>query len=78
MYLVYLKKQMGVLKVSLSNKGLFKIIRQNEETKNTIISLDWCGSVGWALPHKLKGPRFDSWSGHMPGLWVQSQVRACP
>ena len=29
-------------------------------------SLDWCGSVGWALSHKLKGLWFNSWSGHMP------------
>ena len=27
-----------------------------------------------ALPHKLQGGRFDSWSGHMPRLWVWSRV----
>ena len=31
-----------------------------------------CSSVGWALSHKVKGHRFDSRSGHMPGLQVQS------
>ena len=24
--------------------------------------------------HKAKGCRFHSWSGHLPGLWVQSLV----
>ena len=36
---------------------------------------DWCDSVGWALSHRAKCPRFDSWSGYMPGLWLQSPVR---
>ena len=27
-----------------------------------------------ALSHKQKGYRFESWSGHMPGLWVWSPV----
>ena len=35
---------------------------------------DWCGSVGWALNHKLKVPWFDSQSGHMPGLWARYPV----
>ena len=34
-----------------------------------------CGSVGRAQSHKVKGHRFDSWSGHLPGLWVRSPVR---
>ena len=33
-----------------------------------------CGSVGLTLTHKSKGHRFDSWSGHRPGLWVASLV----
>ena len=37
-------------------------------------ALTQCGSVGWASSCKAKGCRFDSWSGHMPGLWVQSPV----
>ena len=37
-------------------------------------SPDWCGSVGQSRSHKLKGHWFDSWSWHMPGLWVQSLV----
>ena len=32
------------------------------------------GSVGWALFCRVKGHWFDSWSGHMPGLWVRSPV----
>ena len=35
---------------------------------------DWCGSVGWALYHKLKVPWFDSQSGHNPGLWFSPQM----
>ena len=30
--------------------------------------------VEWALSHKVEGHWFDSWSGHMPGLWVRSPV----
>ena len=30
-----------------------------------------------ASSHKSKGHGFDSWSGHMPKLWVWSPVRAC-
>ena len=33
-----------------------------------------CGSVG-ASSHKPKGWQLDSWSGHMPTLWVLSSVR---
>ena len=33
-----------------------------------------CGSVGWVSSHKAKGRLFDSWSGHMPGLWVWSRL----
>ena len=34
----------------------------------------WCGSVDWALACESKGHRFDSQSGHMPGLWARSPV----
>ena len=37
-------------------------------------SPDRCGSVGWASSHKAKGCHFDSGSGHMPRLWMQSPV----
>ena len=37
---------------------------------------DQCGSVGWASSCKPKGRRFDSLSGHTPGLQVHSLVRA--
>ena len=35
--------------------------------------------VQWAehCPGKAKGHRFNAQSEHMPGLWVQSPVRAC-
>ena len=35
---------------------------------------DWWGSVGSVPPHKVKGRQLDSWSGHVPGLWVQFPV----
>ena len=35
---------------------------------------NWCGSLDWAAACKLKGLRFDSRSGHMPGLWTRSPV----
>ena len=38
-------------------------------------SPDWWGSAGWALSSKEKGGRFDSQSGHMPGLQVWSPSR---
>ena len=34
----------------------------------------WCGSVDSALACKPRGHRFDSQSGHMPGLWARSPV----
>ena len=38
---------------------------------------DPCGAGGWVSSFKAKGRWFDSQSEHMPGLWVQSPVRAC-
>ena len=38
---------------------------------------DWWGSIGWASFHKVKGNRFDSQLGHIPGLKVWCPVRAC-
>ena len=37
--------------------------------------LVWCGSVDWAQVCQLKGHRFNSQSGHMPGLQARSPVR---
>ena len=34
---------------------------------------DLCDSIGWVSSHKAKGRPFDLWSGHVPGLQVQSQ-----
>ena len=40
--------------------------------------LPWLvGSVGWASSSKAKDCRFDSQSGHMPGLWVWFPDGAC-
>ena len=44
----------------------------NEFQKKPSVYPDQCGSVGWASSHKLKGHRFNSQSGLMPGLQVQS------
>ena len=45
---------------------------KNKEKERMKISPDWCGSVGWVSYRKVKGRRFDSQSGHMPGLLVLS------
>ena len=37
----------------------------------------WCGSIGWASYHKVKGLQFDSWSGHMYGLQVWTLFWVC-
>ena len=42
--------------------------------RNTNSSPGQCGSVGWSIILK-KGCRFDSWSGHMPGLQVCSPFK---
>ena len=34
----------------------------------------WCGSVDWAPAYKPKGHRFDSQSGHLPGLQARSLI----
>ena len=39
---------------------------------------DWYGSVGWALSQEVKVCWFDSWSGHMPGLWVKGHCERQP
>ena len=49
-------------------------VRQLVRFKRAEAHPGWCGSMGWALPCKLRGPQFDSWSGHMPGLQARSQV----
>ena len=43
-----------------------------EEKLRITLSPDQRGSVGWASFHKVKGHWSDSWSGHVPGLQVQS------
>ena len=37
-------------------------------TENTDSGPDACGSVDSVSARKVKGRRFDSWSGHVPGL----------
>ena len=42
------------------------------------INQPWLGgSVGWSIVLCNKGCGFDSWSGHIPTLWVGSPVGAC-
>ena len=33
----------------------------------------WCCSVDWVLDWELKGLRFESQAGPVPGLWARSQ-----
>ena len=44
--------------------------------KNNIGTLASMAQVVGALSHRPKGHKFNSQSGHMPRLWVQSPVRA--
>ena len=57
-----------IFKVSFSYLGTCIIVG---------LSPHWCGSVGWASSCKAKGRQFNSWSGHMSGLQVQSLVGVC-
>ena len=43
-------------------------------TKIVDSSPGWCSSVDWARACEAKGRRFDSQSGHMPGLWTMLPV----
>ena len=38
---------------------------------------DWCGLEGWRSSHRPKGCRFNSQSGHKPGLRARSPPGAC-
>ena len=42
--------------------------------ENIHLHPDWYGSVRWVSSCKLKGGRFDSWSGYMSGLQARSPV----
>ena len=48
---------------------------KKKKTKNKKLQ-PWLVWLSWGLSHKTKGRRFNSQSGHMPGLWVQSPIRA--
>ena len=50
----------------------FQPMHQNFPTHNTCPG--WCGSVDWVPACKPKGCRFNSQSGHMPGLQARSAV----
>ena len=52
-----------------------KVFVKNTEIERNNLCPGPCGSVGWRLVHTLKGCEFDSWSGHIPRLWVRSPVR---
>ena len=52
------------------NQLYFYVLAMNN--LKIILSPDWCGSVGWTSSCKPKGLWFNSWSGHMPGLWTRS------
>ena len=48
----------------------YKNINILNKFKKLIYCPNQCASVGWVSFHKAKGRQFDSWSAHMPGLWV--------
>ena len=43
--------------------------------KNTVLGPGWVAQLVGALIHAPKDCRLNSWSGHIPRLWVQSPVR---
>ena len=45
-------------------------------SKGSVNGRDQWDSVVWASVCKVKGYRFDSQSGHRPGLWARSQLEA--
>ena len=50
--------------------------KEKKEKKRRRRSPGLCGSVGWALSHRLKGCQFNSPWGHVAGLWVRSPAKA--
>ena len=63
-YLTFKKIQ---IKKTLSKEG-------HQFTSTKFCSPGWGGSVDWVPACKPKGHRFDSQSGHIPGLWARSLV----
>ena len=61
---------LGSLDPSLQDSGGKEV----QPCENNDVHPGWCDSVGWELTAKPKGQRFNSWSGHIPGLWVRSPV----
>ena len=52
----------------------YKYFHTNKTIYTWPVWLSWLGHLPVDL---LKGHKFDSPPGHMPGLWVPSPVRAC-
>ena len=51
---------------------------QNFKNGNCMgIGPGWCCSVGCALAYKGKSHWFNSWSGHLPGLWGVEATNRC-
>ena len=50
------------------------ICHRTEKSPQENLSLDWCGSVGWASSCKLKGLWLDSMRAH---AWTVGQVPSC-
>ena len=68
--IIFLMKKLNVLLLNclISLKAAASLYNNNTSSPG------WCGSVDWAAACELKGHRFDSQSGHMPGLWARSPV----
>ena len=72
------KTSLGAFKAIKILQSVFSGQSEIQLEINTIKFLEkcppWCGSVDWALACEPKGHRFDSQSGHMPGLQAKSPV----
>ena len=53
-------------------KGMVGWVAISHHCNFTVLHPDWCGSVGGVLSCKANSHQFDSQSGHMSRLWVQS------
>ena len=66
--------QMGGVRCRRMGKEVRRFRCTNRSYRIIRGSLDWCGSVGWALSCEQKGRQFDFESGHMPWLHARSLV----
>ena len=58
------------------NLGAWHLVTPKGKPKKGLGALASVAQLVGTLSHKPKGCGFNSWSGHMPELWVQPRVQA--